>query len=308
MNRRNNKTPPIKGRSFGTKLSANSPLPPRYTPKAKSATPSTVATASQFVDESVNTAVDRVGTNPNERHLQFKQKSPKSETINEEARSVERTADRGQFSHSSKSGSNVGEGGADKTPDAKLLAFSETPADSFKIFTGTPSSAESSPGLSLGLSPGENKHWTKRAVTSGAHPSEGSFLYSTLEATSPSFAKSSSDNKSWAQAAAKSTAPEPKNLLKVYATQQLRRPDYSNDGSKSVSSPSYDITSPQFKSPDSTASVAPTPFKQTHPYHSLNLHNHIASPTGSIISTSTTHTTASTLFHNHFQSKYLIKH
>lgn len=303
MNRRNNKTPPIKGRSFGTKLSANSPLPPRHTPKTKSATPSTVTTASQFVDESVNTAVDRVGTNANEWHQQFKQKSPKSETV-DEAQSVERTTDRGQFNNSLKSGSNVGDGGVDKTPAAKLLAFSETPADSFKIFTGTPSSAESSPGQSFGLSPGENKHWTKRAVTSGAHPSEGSFLYSTLEATSPSFAKSSSDEKSWAQAVAQSTAPEPKNLLKVYATQQLRRPGCSNDGSESVSSPGYDVTSPQFKSPDSTASVAPTPFKQTRPYHSY-LHTQVASPTGSIISTSTTNTTASTLFHNHIQSNSL---
>ena len=218
-------------RTFGTKLSSNTPLPPRYTPKQH--TPKSIAR--EFVDSSVSTAVDRVRGND------------------------------GRTTPDVRSGDTRE---VKWTPVSKL-AFS---SPDFKIYRGTPTSSSSSSSSpandSLQSDADEEKHWSQRAVTA-AHRPDGSFLYSTLHATSPS------QSKSWARVAAESSlnSVPTASSAAAYPTQQLRRSPQPNSPNE--------IFSPPFPSPDSTASVAPTPFYSRH----MPKEREIASPTGSIIST-----------------------
>ena len=208
-------------RSFGTKLSANSPLiPPRSSRKRTSS-------AVKFVEEAVDEAVGRRDGN---------------ESGGSNGDGFERRNESGT---------------PNRTTPAKLLEF-DTP--DFKIYTATPSSVDS-------MSP-----WMERTCWREGDARE-ELLYSSLEATSPSFRM---------------------DLWKSYPTQQLRNAEDStsrSDGSKQ----NDDTASPDVKSPDSAATVVPLDAssllseRRHRPYD-----RPVGSPTGSIISTSA-HTSASAL-------------
>eukprot|EP00804_Cyclotella_cryptica_P015152 CCRYP_000703-RA/>CCRYP_000703-RA protein AED:0.03 eAED:0.08 QI:0/0/0/1/0/0/2/0/2622 len=286
MNRRDSKAPTPLKRSFGTKLSANSPLPPRSRNDANKNR--AAAAANQFVDDTVNAAVGRVSTQNGRQGGQPRKlyaKSPKAATIIE-ARSVEKTLERGQLNSALKRAGDQQDNGdtagatPTQTPVSKLLAFSETPSDSFQIYTATPLSNDSTAA---------NVDSARRETA----PISTLFQYSTLDATSPSFIRSKEQSNSEVA----DSSPQPKNLLTAYATQQLRQTTAHHDHEASHATMQ---SSPEIMSPDSTASVAPPTLSML--YQPVVQPQNIASPTGSIISTSTTHTTASNLFAQHHNS------